>query len=168
MLKVTVITALLLTVGLQTSSATNTSTAWQMAGLYAACAPMIFTVADLSPEGEKETGLTKQAIINAVESRLRGARLFVPLGKQGKEHQIRLQNIHVVVSIYAPAFSVIVSLERLVEDLGYGLPGIATVWIAGKVGTHGGDGTLILGLVSEILDEFLVNYLRVNEADCAK
>ena len=97
MLKVTVFAALLLVVGLQTSSAAITSDDLQTATLYTACAPMIFTVADLSPEGEKETGLTKQAIVNAVESRLRGARLFVPLEKQSTEHQIRLQNVHTAV-----------------------------------------------------------------------
>ena len=47
--------------------------------LYTACASMGLTVEELPPEAPREIGLTRAAIINAVESRLRAARLFVGL-----------------------------------------------------------------------------------------
>ena len=47
--------------------------------LYTACASMDFMVEDMDPEDVRETGLTKDAIMNAVESRLRSARLFASI-----------------------------------------------------------------------------------------
>lgn len=155
-------TALVLAVGAITSSATTIE---DEPGLYAACTPMELVVENLSPEGARETGLTKKTIVNAVESRLRGARLFAPLDKLevGRE-----QYLYVNVNVVGPAFSVRVELKRNIGDLGYGLPGVAVVWDTGATGTQGGNGQYILSVVSEYLDEFLASYLRVNEAACSR
>ena len=61
-----------------------------------------------------------------------------------------------------------IGLQRLVEDTGYGLPGIVTVWDSATIGTHGGQAQFILGAVSQMLDEFIVSYLRLNEAYCLR
>ena len=104
--------------------------------------------------------------MNAVESRLRAARLFSPLEKQDP---IRLQYLYINVHMHGPAFCVNTELLCNVENLGYGLPGaVVTVWKTGGGGTHGGNGQYILGFVSEFLDEFIAKYLRVNEADCSR
>ena len=168
-MRMIVVTALLLAIGLQTSSATFTREEWGNSVFYTACAPLRLTVTDLPPEGAKETGLTKQAIINAVESRLRSARLFISLGKELEEqHRHAPQFIQVIVHMVGPAFTVDVSLRRYLKDIGYGLSGTVTVWKAARIGMHGGNGPFILGIVSEILDEFLASYLRVNEAHCSR
>ena len=168
-MRMIIVAALLLAIGLQTSSAAITREEWERMVFYAACAPMSFAVTDLTPEGVRETGLTKQAIINAVESRLRGARLFISVDEQLKEQgQHRPQLIEVIVHIAGLVVSVDVRLKRAVKDMGYGLPGTVIVWSTSRVGMHGGNGPLILGTVSEILDEFLASYLRVNEAHCSR
>ena len=133
--------------------------------LYTACAPMDLVVEELPPEAPRETGLTQTAIINAVESRLRAARLFVPIEEQELGRQ---QYLYTNVNISGSAFSIDVELNRNVEDLGYGLQGVVTVWKTGRVGTHNGDGQYILGNVSRHLDTFIASYLRVNEVHCAR
>ena len=45
--------------------------------------------------------------------------------------------------------------------------GFATTWHRGSAGTHGGDAAYIVSNVSEHLDQFLTEYLRVNEAACS-
>ena len=129
------------------------------------CAPMMFVVEELPLEDIQKTGLTHKAITNAVESRLRGSRLFAPFEKLELERQ---QYLYINVNIMSPAFSIRVVLNRHIEDLGYGLPGVATVWDAGSIGTHGGDGQYIIGAIYRHLDEFIASYLRVNEAHCSR
>lgn len=130
--------------------------------LFTLCAPMDFAVEDLAPEGAQRTGLAKKSIEAAVESRLRSAGLFVPLEKQG-----RGQFLQVAVTISGLAFGIEVRLNRRLDNLGYGVPGYATVWDTGSVGTHGNNGQYILGSVSGHLDKFIASYLRVNERPCS-
>ena len=154
MVKVLVVAALLLVIGTVTGSATTVTQAEiERRQLYTACAPMDFRVEDLDSKGVRETGLTRDAIMNAVESRLRAARLFAPLEKQDP---IRQQYLYVNVHMHGPAFCVNTELLRNVENLGYGLPGVVvTVWKTGGGGTHGGNGRYVSGFVSELLDEFI-------------
>ena len=51
-------------------------------------------------------------------------------------------------------------------DLASESPGMAVTWMSGRVGTHGGNAGYFLSGVSEHMDEFLVDYLRVNEEAC--
>ena len=44
----------------------------------------------------------------------------------------------------------------------------AETWTAGSVGTHGSKADDIVSKLSELLDKFLTNYLRVNEAACTE
>lgn len=46
--------------------------------------------------------------------------------------------------------------------------GSATTWKLGSTGTHGNDEGFVTLHLSQALDEFLVEHLRVNEAACAK
>ena len=39
-------------------------------------------------------------------------------------------------------------------------------WDLGATGTHGGDAGYVLQTLSEFVDTFVVEYLRVNEAAC--
>ena len=42
----------------------------------------------------------------------------------------------------------------------------AQTWRTGEIGTHGRDAGYILQGISEHLDKFIVEYLRVNEGAC--
>ena len=166
MAKVIIVAMLGFAIGAMTGSATTTNTEeLEIAALYTACASMQSLVARLDPEDVRQTGLTEKAIMNTVESRLRAARLYASIAKQ---EQGRSQYLYINVNIFDSAFSIAVDLNRHLENLGYGLSGFATVWHTGLVGTHGRDGQYILGSISEILDQFIASYLRVNEADCSR
>ena len=43
-----------------------------------------------------------------------------------------------------------------------------TTWEGGRFGTHGGDAGFIMQGVSEDMDRFIGDYLRVNEAACSR
>ena len=56
--------------------------------------------------------------------------------------------------------------RKQVRDLASGEVNVTTTWDTGATGTHGGDAAYIVSAVSEYLDRFLTQYLRVNEAAC--
>ena len=153
-----IVAALVLAIGVMTGSATAADEE-----LFTGCAPMDFVVESLDPEDSQRTGLARQDILNAVESRLRVARLFAP-----REKQNRRQYLYIRVSLLGSAFNIDVELGRYLDNLGYGFGGYAMVWHTGSIGTHGGNGQYVLGIVSRYLDEFIASYLRVNEEHCSR
>ena len=104
-------------------------------------------------------GLTDTTLQNAAESRLRSDRLF-----DAESSQSLYVNVNLLSS--GSAFGVSVELYRYVDDTGFGNPGVVSVWNYSSVGTYGGDGQYVLGIVSEGLDGFLTEYLRANEGAC--
>ena len=44
--------------------------------------------------------------------------------------------------------------------------GFAAVWEQGSTGTHRRDASYVVGSVSQLLDRFLAEFLRVNESAC--
>ena len=44
--------------------------------------------------------------------------------------------------------------------------GYAATWETGNYGTHAGNAGYIMQIVSERLDRFILEYLRVNETAC--
>ena len=93
MTKVIIVAALWLVISTTTGTATTTDIEGRT--LYTMCAPMMFVVEELPLEDIQKTGLTHKAITNAVESRLRGSRLFAPFEKLELERQQYLYiNVH--------------------------------------------------------------------------
>ena len=43
---------------------------------------------------------------------------------------------------------------------------MAATWHSDSFGTHGGDGDYVLESVEELVDNFIDEYLRVNNAAC--
>ena len=128
--------------------------------LFAKCEPMGFGVEDLSPDAS-EIGLTRQSIQYAVESRLRSARLY---GSAQKDHSLHI-NVHVAGGV----FSVLLEYKKDVSDPWSGEIGRTATWKSGSVSrlnAHGGDASYILSVVSQHMDKFLTEYLRVNEGAC--
>ena len=123
------------------------------------CAQMALSVDLNGEERADEIGLTREAISNAAEPRLRFAGLLAP--------DLVLDILRVRADFVGPAFSTHVSLYRSVPDLGYGRGGFVTVWQTMFLGIHGGSSQFVLFNLSEQLDEFLAKYLRANEKECA-
>ena len=126
--------------------------------LFANCRPMNLSVALEGPDA-LETGLTEESIRASVESRLRSARLY---------DATISPYLHAHVHIYKNAFSVTLKYFKWVHDEYSQLHFHATTWEQRSIGTHTGDGVYIHGALSQFTDEFLVEFLRVNEEACAK
>ena len=125
--------------------------------LFAECRPMDLLVEHLSSKAA-EIGLTKESIRAAAESRLRAARLFSPESKQ---------YLYINISVVGAAFSISVEYKKLVYDPLSDLTFSVITWIDGMTGTYSGQQSdYILSSLSEMLDRFLVEFLRVNEEAC--
>ena len=127
--------------------------------LYNECGPMDLGVETLRPDAA-EIGLTKASIQAAVESRLRSARLY---DSADDDDAARL---YVNVFVSGRAFFIRLDYQKYVHDPASGVTSRTTTWNMGGGGTHGGDAAFILSNISGYMDEFLVEYLRVNEAAC--
>lgn len=129
--------------------------------IFVNCEPVYLTVEGLHnmPHAEK-IGLTKTAIINAVESRLRSARVYT--NDPANPYQL-----YINVTVLRSAFSVYIAFDKMLYDFRNRLDGFATTWYTGTTGIHGGqDSGYILSSVSSLIDQFLVEYFRVNEKAC--
>ena len=130
--------------------------------LHNACRPMELVVEDLDKDS-KAIGLTKDRLQVTAESRLRAARLYTDSMSEST-----LAYLYVRVSVLGPAVSVDVQYKKYLFDPGNASNGFATTWQSSSTGTHGKDAGYIVQIVSEIVDKFLVEYLRVNEKDCPR
>ena len=128
--------------------------------LFISCERFALLVEELSAEALK-IGLTKESIQNAVESRLRSARIFSPM---------RIVNNYLYVNVHVGgrAFAIMLQFNKRVFDTYTGTKGQATTWETGGSGTHGNRPDLILSALSQLIDEFLTKFLRVNDKACRK
>lgn len=125
--------------------------------LFSDCQPIYLIAGDLTPAAV-EIGLTKEAVRAAVESRLRSAQLYNP----GASTPFLYVYVHVV----GIAFHIDLEYNKQLLDPASGLTSRATTWSTGTTGTHGRDVSFILAAVSELMDLFLVEFVRVNEEAC--
>ena len=122
--------------------------------LFNKCRPVSLSV---TLPGDAPGDLVKRARI-AAESRLRSARLLSTNARSLLEVQ---------VNVVDRAFSVDVRYGKLMRDLETGLVGLAGLWGTGATGVYSGlDAGFIVSSVAEKVDEFLADYLRVNDAAC--
>ena len=137
-------------------------------GLFTDCEPIGLLV---SPP---ERLVTPTQLEAAVESRLRAARLFRENMDLGDMSRMILDGrggfLSVNVQVVGQVFSIVLSFQKPLHDLVIDAP--VSTWFAGNwvevfSGTHGGDGGYILQNVSQGIDSFLVEFLRVNEDACA-
>ena len=125
--------------------------------LFNQCRPIRVLVEGL-PESAGTTGLGKEDVQAVAESRLRGARLYTFPGSGGAYR-------HINVSVVDGAFSLSLEYRRWVLDPVDDTSGSAATWHKGSIRTSI-DGGHILSGVSHMLDEFLADYMRVNESHC--
>ena len=123
--------------------------------LFTDCAPLRIEV--LISKSETAISLAMESVQAAVESRLRSARLY-----SAESPYLLGVNITVV----GWAFGVQLGLYKWLLDPIAGGSGSAVTWQLTAIGTHADNPGYILSSVAEYMDQFLVEYLRVNEAAC--
>jgi len=128
--------------------------------LFALCAPMNFIVEPVKEHLSRKIGLADEVIENEIETRLRAAHLYNANASQ-------YLSVNVNLSDSGDFFGPSLSLNRYVNDMGFGIGGFVTVWNTGTVGMHDGNSKHILNTVTLQLDKFITNYLRVNEMECS-
>ncbi len=102
-------------------------------------------------------GLTREAIEIATRSRLRGARLY---------DAEQFTNVYVQITVVSAAFNIKVEYQKPALDVASGEIYVAATWEHGVVGTHGQDSNYILSTLSQSVDRFIDEYLRVNADAC--
>ena len=132
---------------------------FELFNLYTDCDSMVLIVSFDPTEGNELQGLTHSVIGNAVESRLRSARLY--------RDQPGYPSLIVSVSIVGGAFHGSLRLWKELYDPISGVSHAAPTWSNSSTGTHGSEASYVLSFLSQQIDEFLVEYLRVNEEACA-
>ena len=135
--------------------------------LFANCKPIDLFVEELPGTDAARIGLSKQRVQTAVESRLRSAQLygssrFAPF----LYFKLLIPLLYVKVNVVGAAHSVDFEFHQEVRTLDSGLIGFAATWDHGFTGIHGGDASYIMSGISELMDIFLSEYLRVNEGAC--
>ena len=128
--------------------------------LFTRCEPMLLAVELLSPRA-KEIGLTRDSIHKSAESRLRSSGLYT-------EDFPSRSFLGIKVDVVGDAFSVNLNFGKEVVEPWSQQFGFASTWNIGGVGMYVGDANYILWSVSQYIDAFLVEFLRVNEEACAK
>ena len=126
--------------------------------LFADCGPMRLVVEELG-EDAANIGLTEGPIRAAAESRLRSARLYSTEADQ---------YLYIIVTAVGFAYSVDLQYNKNVFDRLSGFSYLTPTWNTASTGMHFGDSGYILSSVSQHIDFFLVEFLRVNEAACGK
>ena len=116
----------------------------------------------------EEIGLTTARLQTASELRLRSARPYRE-GKPEVGDGVSRPFVYVNVNVVGSAYDISVTYKKVVLDLASGESNFATTWDTSSAGTHGRSGaSFILSQLSQRLDEFLVEYLRVNEEHCGR
>ncbi len=102
--------------------------------------------------------LTRERIRTLAESRLRAARLF--------SDDLLPAHLEVNVRVLGLAFAVEIRFSKVLYDPVSNEAWPSETWRNSAIGTHGRDGDYIMQFLSEGMDRFLVEYLRVNEGAC--
>ena len=126
------------------------------------CRPMELVVEGLNNDAKK-IGLTEERLKVAAESRLRAARLYTDSWSAASG-----AFLYINVNAFRNSFSLLVQYNKRLIDPVSGETSASGTWSSGTVGGHGGDPGYIGQSLSERLDKFLVEYLRVNEKDCPR
>lgn len=138
------------------------SLSMELFALFNWCQPMKIVVENLGDEATR-LRLTKDRLRSAAESRLRAANLHEEGGDDGDGSYL-----YVRVGVSRRAFVLDLQYRKLVTDLASEQMFAAPTWDEQVFGTHGGDVLTVTALLSELLDDFMADYLRVNEIACSR
>ena len=147
-------------------SATNLDTQWDRFKLWAECNPVTLEVFVQQDEKAKSIDADSiDAIEVAVRSRLRSARLF-------KEDDSPVSNLfqngallNLSIHLFDSAHTIRLSLHKIVTDTISGENYIAPTWQISLLGMRAKKQDYI-DTASNLTDQFIDEYLRVNEPAC--
>ena len=105
-------------------------------------------------------GLTEERVRTVAESRLRAARLYNPIPFSAFSLSVYVDTME------RGHFTFQVFLEKKLFDPVTTESWLAVTWKTGQFGNAGNDAGFIIQAVSEQMDKFINEYLRVNERDC--
>ncbi|MCY3788885.1 MAG: hypothetical protein OXH63_08860 [Gemmatimonadetes bacterium] len=111
---------------------------------------------------EKRIGLTEYSLEASVESRLRAASLFDADASSSSPRLV------VRVSVLGQACGVDLQFNKMVLDFASGEYLLATTWSKSSICTHGRDAGYVRSIVADFMDQFMLEYLRVNEEACSE
>lgn len=113
-------------------------------------------------EDATSIGLDKDSLKASMESRLRSAKLY------GMSPDLIFLVPALVLQVDVSSRAFVVGLEyfKAVCHDATGECGPAPTWSTASFGTHGDDGGYIRSSVAERIDQFIAEYLRVNEEVC--
>ena len=127
--------------------------------LFNNCETTHLLVEDLGDDAA-DIGLTKERLQFAVESRLRGRRSF--------RSDIGSSALEVNIDVLGRAFNVTLHYNKILFDSVSGRNSFAVTWQKGMIGTHGSGADFIVSKLSALMDQFITEYLRVNESTCSE
>ena len=131
--------------------------------LFNNCERINMLVEDLH-DGAATIGLTKDRIQTLAESRLRAARLYDSTARFYLYIQVDVLTLE---DRRFGAVAIDVSFMKVLYDVVSDRRNVAKTWNRGSYGMHGSGGVgIILQSLSEHLDQFVLEYLRVNAAAC--
>ena len=126
--------------------------------LWNECKPMTLIVEDVQ-EDATAIGLTKESIEAGVLSKLRAARLY--------NSEEEWSHLTVIVNVVDRAFSIRLLYIKRMQDVATGMEGLSVSWFMTSTGMFGDGGVaFILSSVTQHIDAFIDEYLRVNADAC--
>ena len=136
--------------------------------LFNECKPMRVLVGLQLADNEAIPNLTKEAIQAAVESRLRAARLFDDGASSRVFTYVQLLRQIVGGRHSGWVYRIDFEMDKTVWDLISKEQEMVSTWTVGSLGTAPTNqaADAILGTVRGYMDQFLAEYLRVNEKAC--
>lgn len=127
--------------------------------LYNSCRPMNLLIEEFTRD-ERKIGLSKNGFRVAAESRLRAARIY-----SEDRDDTGGAYLYVRTLVIDRSFMIEVKYKKRVTDE-FETSAPTTTRERGFSGMQDRDPSYIMSSLSELLDEFLASYLRVNEAAC--
>lgn len=126
--------------------------------LLTGCQPVYLIVEELH-QAAAQIGLTGNSIETLARSRLRAARIYSP-------NRFSDFTLYVNLITTMHAISISVEFKKYLYDPFTERNGNAVTWDSRNAGTHGGSGGFIRQAISEHIDKFIDEYLRVNADYC--
>ena len=127
--------------------------------LFNVCRPMKLVISGLG-DSDPAIELTEERIRVLAESRLRSARLYT-------ENPEKYDGVLFIdAKAVSEAFNLRVAYLKTLFDPATLVEQRSETWIAGSYGSHFNDPEVVIQKLAAKMDLFLVEYLRVNEAEC--
>lgn len=124
--------------------------------LFNKCQPVTYSLA----LQDDDLGLSEEAIRTMIESRLRAARIYSDTEWNGS-------SIRVTINVNKNAFSTTIMFNKLFQDTVFSEDiGSAITWMEGGIGLSGGRADFVMNSVSQKMDGFINEYMRVNGSAC--